>query len=124
MEESVPRIQAFYRGNFTDAERRWVGQIAGETRFSPTWLFTLLWTLKEAVLKANVLEKEISVWDFPRIDVQLQVDPRQLTAVSRQTRLGNHFVICKAQISAPAGRADVRVAMTATRKLVLTVLNT
>jgi len=124
LEESVPRIHAFYRGNFTDAERQWVAQSASETRFSPAWLYTLLWTLKEAVLKANILEKEISVWDFPRIGVQLQVDPRQLTAASRQARLGDHFVVCDARISSPAGRADVRVAMTATRKLVLSVLNT
>ncbi len=124
LEESVPRIHAFYRGNFTEAERQWVAQIASETRFSPTWLFTLLWTLKESVLKANVLEKEISVWDFPRIDVRLRVDPRQLTAASRHARLGDQFLLCTAHVNGPSCRADVRVAMTATRKLVLTVLNT
>ena len=124
LEQAVSRIHAFYQGNFTEAERHWVAQIASETCFSPTWLYTLLWTLKESVLKSNVLEKEISVWDFPRIDVQLRVDPRQLTAASRHARLGDQFVICTAHVSGPSCHADVRVAMTATRKLVLTVLNT
>lgn len=124
LERSVPRIHAFYQGNFTEAERHWVAQTASKTRFSPAWLYTLLWTLKESVLKSNVLEKEISVWDFPRIDVQLQVDPRQLTAASQQARLGDQFLLSTARVSAPSCRADVRIAMTATRKLVLTVLNT
>ena len=124
LEQSEPRIHAFYQGNFTETERCWVAQTASETRFSPTWLYTLLWTLKESVLKSNVLEKKISVWDFPRIDVQLQVDPQHLTTASRQARLGDQFVICSAQVRGPSCRADVRVAMTATRKLVLTVLNT
>ncbi len=124
LEESVPRIPAFYRGNFTEGERQWVAQTASATRFSPTWLYTLLWTLKESVLKAHVFEKAISVWDFPRIGVRLEANPQQLAATARQARLGEQFLLCKAEVNGPAFQTNIRVALTATRRLVLTVLNT
>lgn len=124
LEEAVHRLQAFYRGNFTAREQAWVAQCAHGTALTPTWLYTLLWTLKESVLKANVLAKQVSVWDFPRIDVHLLVDPRGLAAAAGRARLGDQFVVSAARITGPACQADVHVALTATRKLVLTVINT
>lgn len=123
LEEALHRIHAFYRGTFTKRERAWVTQRAGETQLSPTWLYTLLWTLKEAVLKANILERTISVWDFPTIDVQLRASPRELETASRQAQLGDRFLMGQVSISGPKGPADVKVAMTATRALILTILN-
>ena len=70
VEIPAPRTETFYRGNFTPAERQWVRQSVDATEISPHWLFTLLWTLKEGILKA-CMSSLISVWAFPDIDINI-----------------------------------------------------
>src|SRR5215510_4870466 len=68
IERSIPRVNAFYRKTFTDAERQWVSSGAGTDKTSAYWLFTLLWTLKESALKLESVD-QAGVWDLPRIEI-------------------------------------------------------
>jgi len=64
------RRSVFETGNFTLRERKWVEELSNERAIPTQWLFTLLWSIKEAFIK-SYNSKDLSVWNFPMIDVEL-----------------------------------------------------
>jgi 4'-phosphopantetheinyl transferase len=68
LEAIEPRAQVFVEDFFTPGERRAVARVAGQRRHLAV---TLIWSLKEAVLKA--LRVGLS-WDTRRVDVDLGDD--------------------------------------------------
>lgn len=122
VEQALPRRDAFYAGNFTPGERRWVARSAWATGVPFTWLYTLLWTLKEALLKAHLAGPPLSLWDFRRLELDVLTNARTMAAAYRSPRVGEvvrHFDVA---VAGPHRRARVRVALAATEHLILTIL--
>lgn len=63
------RRQSFYEQTFSADEQAWVSAVADRGDASAEAAFTLLWTVKEAYLKASG-RSDISVWAFPRWTVR------------------------------------------------------
>lgn len=124
VEQAVPRRDAFYRGNFTEGERRWVARSAWATGVPFAWLYTFLWTLKEAVLKGRLTGGARSVWDFPRIETRPLADPCAMAAAYRGVRVGEAVHAFGVEVCGPQGTARVAAAVTASHHRILTVLHT
>jgi Phosphopantetheinyl transferase len=122
IENSVPRASSFYRRTFTAAEQSWARHASGKDRFSTEWLFTLLWTLKESALKLQTANQ--TVWDLPRIEI-LGLPKLENFSLSRKDRtLATDFLTFPAGVKAPYRTRQVQVAVTGSRNLILTVMNT
>ncbi|HEX8422301.1 MAG TPA: 4'-phosphopantetheinyl transferase superfamily protein [Pyrinomonadaceae bacterium] len=122
VETSVRRNDAFYRNTFTEVEKNWVARVAGGESGSANWHFTLLWTLKESVLKLGWLNGA-SLWNLPRIEIDglpafNQIEPFWCGSAMREA-----FVVFTARISEACRGMQVQVAVAGTRNLVLTVMN-
>lgn len=124
VEQAVPRRDAFYRGTFTEGERRWAARSAWATGVPLAWLYTFLWTLKEAVLKGRLTGGARSVWDFPRIETRPLADPRAMAAAYRGTRVGEAVQTFGVEVRGPQGHACAAAAVTASHHRILTVLRT
>jgi len=121
LETAEPRVEAFYRSNYTAAETDWVHRCAGETGLGADWLYTLLWTLKEAALKARALRQR-SAWSFAGVDVGGLPAPQEVRRAYRQGRLRERFETFTAVIREPGRATSARVAYMGTHDLILTVL--
>lgn len=86
LEVPLPRNHAFYRVSFSREEHRWVQLLTETGQISIHVLYTLLWCLKESVLKSQQSD-EISVWQVPRIELELQCEPNSLISALRSARL-------------------------------------
>lgn len=121
LESTAPRVEAFYRGNFTPRERDWVDAGARASGLPGAWLFTLLWTIKEAALKSGATAVR-SVWGFPGLEVRLPADlPGQLAAGCRPA-LGERFTAFEALACADGRRTRARIETTSTPDLILSLL--
>jgi len=121
MELAIPRIESFYKGNFTSLERNWAMRSGNTVDIAANWLFTLLWTIKESALKSRI-SNEISVWDFPRIEIKILSERDYILASFNNTRFDNNFLIFGANINEQNRSRYAQVALTATRNLILTVI--
>jgi 4'-phosphopantetheinyl transferase EntD len=70
VEQVEARRPEFYDHNFSEAEKDWVRSIRSRHDVSMDAAFTLLWTVKEAFLKAAG-RSDWSVWTFPRWTVEM-----------------------------------------------------
>src|SRR5262245_57532573 len=70
LERIEPRRQEFYARTFSEEERDWVSRIPYRQGISKEAVFTFLWSVKEAFLKASG-RHDLSVWTFPRWTVRL-----------------------------------------------------
>ncbi len=59
-----PRRREFYAYTFSPEERGWAESVHGTAGTSMEAAFTLLWTVKEAYLKACARD-DVSIWSFP-----------------------------------------------------------
>ena len=122
IETSVPRNEAFYRYNFSQAERDWAtGKSGGESTTS-NWLFTFLWTLKESALKLGVLD-EASLWSLPRIEIDGLYGLNAVEPLCRGGTIDDDFVMLTTSVKYDCREIHVQVAVTGTRGVVLTVMN-
>jgi phosphopantetheinyl transferase len=94
LERIEPRRPEFYQYTFSPEERDWVQWIGAGITDSTEAAFTILWSVKEAFLKASG-HPDLTVWSFPRWTVWvgdgmrhvLQPNPRdQLLSVSGGVR--------------------------------------
>jgi phosphopantetheinyl transferase len=69
LERIEPRRAEFYERSFSAEEQGWVCRINNRTDVSKETGFTLLWSIKEAFLKASG-KRDISIWTFPRWTVR------------------------------------------------------
>ena len=115
LENTQPRVDAFYRHTFTKAERDWVERHANDDAGGANWLFTLLWTLKESALKLDTAE-ELSVWDLQRIEIESL--PPSGILIQR-----DGFVSFRSRVKKRSHVIDVEVAVTRNADHVLTVMS-
>jgi 4'-phosphopantetheinyl transferase EntD len=121
IETVAPRVEAFYRWNYTEREKLWVSLGANLEPLSREWLFTLLWTLKEAALKARaVLQK--SPWSFAGVGVSGLPAPEDVLWAYRNRTWGEKFGLFEGVIEEDCNATRVQVAYLGTRHLVLTVV--
>ncbi len=119
LEESIARRPPFYRFNYTPTERAWVESTARAGGLDRNWLFTLLWTLKEAWLKSGSSRLQ-SIWDLARL--QVAPEGRWQPWSACRDSLGAVFSSFQATISEPDQRVSVQAAVTATSSRILSIL--
>jgi 4'-phosphopantetheinyl transferase EntD len=119
IETTLPRLDAFYRINFSDAERRWAVSAASS---SSDWFFTLLWTLKESVLKLGCFA-QANVWNLPGIEIAGLPDANDIGPFWSSSTLSSEFAAFTLSVKERSRVIAVQVAVTGTRNFVLTVIN-
>ncbi|HEY6328434.1 MAG TPA: 4'-phosphopantetheinyl transferase superfamily protein [Blastocatellia bacterium] len=70
LERIQPRRREFYHHTFSCQERDWVMNINAKDTTLIDAAFTLLWSVKEAFLKASG-RNDLTLWSFPRLTVRL-----------------------------------------------------
>jgi phosphopantetheinyl transferase len=121
IETTVPRVDAFYRINFTEAERCWATRVADGEQIRSNWFFTLLWTIKESVLKLGQLQA--SVWTFPGIAIDGLPGVEDIGPFWHGGTMSSDFAVFTLSVKKDYRVIPVQVAVTGTRNLVLTVMN-
>ena len=116
----VPRVEAFYRGNFTPGERRWAEDGARSTGLSRDWLYTFLWTLKEAAFKSGATTIR-GVWGFAGLEIRLPADLAERLEASRRPALGERFAAFETLVCAAQRRTLARIETTSTPGVVLSL---
>jgi phosphopantetheinyl transferase (holo-ACP synthase) len=122
IETSVPRLDAFYRINFSDAERRWAINAAGDEPSRSDWFFALLWTIKESALKLGCL-KRASVWNFPGVEIDGLPGVSDIGPLWSSSTMTSDFAVFTVSVTEHSRVVPVQVAVTGTRNLILTVMN-
>jgi phosphopantetheinyl transferase (holo-ACP synthase) len=121
LEEAVVRGDAFYRGNFSVRERAWVDQVERETGAGSAWLYTLLWTLKEAAFKSNDSD-ESTLWGMPLIEVMMPAELGDLALAAQRLGSGSAFAWSRARVSQHGSESRFHVGILADAGSVLSVL--
>lgn len=121
LERVTERADAFHRCNFTETERRWIREGTRIEPLSKDWLFTLLWTVKEAALKAGAL-LQTSPWSFAGVEVEGLPAPNDVLWAFREGTWRDRFVLFTALIKETRKTTSARVAYLGTRQLILTVV--
>ncbi|HVS89073.1 MAG TPA: 4'-phosphopantetheinyl transferase superfamily protein, partial [Candidatus Acidoferrum sp.] len=121
LESVAPRVEAFYRSNYTEAEKQWVNRGASIEPLSPNWLYTLLWTFKEAALKARVVLQKNPV-SFAGIQVTGLPVPQDVLWAYRKSNWTHQFGLLAAGIEEERNTTGVHVAYMGTNRLILAVV--
>jgi phosphopantetheinyl transferase (holo-ACP synthase) len=121
VETVAPRAAAFYRCNYSETEQQWVDQGARVDPRSHEWLFTLLWTIKEAALKARVVCQK-SPWSFTGVGLEELPDPRDVLWAHLARTWGEEGGVFTGSIEQQCGAVPVEVAYWGTRDLTLSVV--
>jgi hypothetical protein len=122
IEAAVPRLDAFYRINFSELEKRWAIRVAGGEQIRSDWLFTLLWTFKESVLKLGWL-KQATIWSFPWIEINGLPRANDIRRFWHSSLMNSDFAVFTLSVKEHCRVRPVQVAVTGTRNLILTVMN-
>src|SRR6185436_6566232 len=120
LESVVPRVPAFYRGNFTPRERQWAEAGARSTTLSADWLYTFLWTVKEASLKSGATAVR-SVWELAHLEIELPADLPGILAADRRAALGERFSTFETVVCAAGRSTRARIETTSTPDFVLSL---
>src|SRR4029077_2122149 len=121
LEVPMPRNPAFYRVNFSAAERRWVEGLSGSGRVDAERVYTLLWCLKESALKLCQTD-EISVWRIPSIEIKIHAALEVLLDVFCGTSLKRPLRTVHAELCTGGDTNCAEAAVATTPDAVLTVL--
>lgn len=117
LETAAPRVPEFYRHTFTRRERDWVGDCSHTSGLDPEWLFTLLWSARECLLKTPHF-RSMSLVNMPTLEIVIHDGVERLAAMCRSKDLSESFEFFKATSLHRA----VRFAVAGAHNLVLTAL--
>jgi hypothetical protein len=90
LETPAARVPEFYLHTFTYRERNWVVDCAGSYGIHPEWLFTLLWSARECLLKTPRF-KALSLWDMPALEIGIPNGVERLAKVHDSKRISGSF---------------------------------
>jgi hypothetical protein len=121
LESVAPRVEAFYRSNYTEAEKAWVDRGAGTEPHSRDWLFTLLWTFKEAALKAQAMFQKTRL-SFAGIGIAGLPVPQDVLWAYRRSTWGEQFGVFDGLIQDESNATAVHVAYVGTSRRILAVV--
>ena len=120
LERATSRIGSFYHINFTCSETGWVRKTACACDVSMLWLYTVLWSLKESVLKSDH-SREASLWRIPSVEVSVQTEKVNWKKLYEHETLGAEFLFLTIAFNNQSKDRRARVALTATRHLILVI---
>ena len=121
MERVESRTQVFYRGNFTEHERAWAAGCS-RRRLNPHWTLTLLWSIKECLLKTPGYN-DMSVWDMPSLDLRIVSGEDDLVHPQSDRELsGFKFLNVEATVRNRNRAVSQRVAVSGRYDLVVTAI--
>jgi 4'-phosphopantetheinyl transferase EntD len=121
IENILPKVAAFYQSNFTIAEREWVDRVGVSEQVGRDWLYTLLWTVKEAALKARAVVHK-NPWGFTGVGVDGLPLPWDLLSATVTGNWGDYFGLFTAWIEEQHVSTPVQVAFAATSHLIVTLV--
>ncbi|MGA2848898.1 MAG: hypothetical protein ABSE46_07885 [Terracidiphilus sp.] len=117
LETPAPRVPEFYLHTFTNRERDWVGFCAGSYALQPEWLYTLLWSARECLLKTPRFTA-MSLWNMPALEIDILKGAECLVRVHDSKHLSCSFEFLEAStISGP-----FRLAVAGSPNLILTAI--
>lgn len=121
VEAAELRHDAFYRQQFTQVETDWVDAEAQATGIERSWFFTVLWALKESVIKARP-NIGSGIWCLKPLEIRLGAHAVDWAALYGQEAFGAVFQRCVADIRDNSGQYTASVNITASRQTVLTIV--
>jgi 4'-phosphopantetheinyl transferase EntD len=121
VEKVLPKVEVFYQSNFTISEKDWADVPAVSKELGRHWLYTLLWTIKEAALKARTVVHK-SPWGFAGVGVGGLPPLRDLLSAGRTEAWGDYFGRFTARIDEECISTPVQVAFAATGDLIVTLV--
>ena len=121
LESVAPRVEAFYRLNYTEGENQWVNRGASMEPLSRDWLYTLLWTFKEAALKARAALQKNPL-SFAGIGFSGLPAPEDVLWAYRARTWSERLNLFSAIVEEEGSATTVHVAYVGTRSRILTVV--
>jgi 4'-phosphopantetheinyl transferase EntD len=119
LEKPASRIPEFYIQNFTHRERNWAGTCARAFDLNSDWLYTVLWSAKECLLKTPQFAK-LSLWNMPSIEINIVGGSERLKNVHDATDISETFEFLQADLAPSA--AQIQLAVSGTADLILTAI--
>lgn len=107
LETPAPRVPEFYLHTFSNRERDWVGACAGSYGLHPEWLYTLLWSTRECLLKTPRFTA-LSLWNMPALEIDIYDSAERLVRVHNSKDHTGNFEFFQA--STFRGRFQLAVA--------------
>jgi len=117
LETPAPRVPEFYLQTFTKRERDWVGACAGSHGLRPDWLYTLLWSARECLLKTLPF-KALSLWDMPALEIDIPNSVERLVRAHDSKELSGSFEYLEANTF----NGPFRLAVAGAPNLILTAI--
>jgi hypothetical protein len=117
LETPAPRVPEFYRHTFTQREREWVGASAVSHGLHSDWLYTLLWSVRESLLKLPCFQT-LSLWDMPGLEIDIPGNVEQLVQAHNSKDLSGSFSFLQARTS----HGPFRLAVAGAPNLILTAV--
>lgn len=124
MESCEQRVDAFYKNSFTSKEKDWVFEKMQQYNVSKNWLFTLLWTCKEAALKLLSQEgMSLSLWKLPALEIDI-LKENNLDILKEAHKDGLHYFKCQINLNIYAKAIPVQACIAFNNKKIITKLKT
>jgi hypothetical protein len=117
LETPAPRVPEFYLRTFTHRERDWVGACAGSHGLHPEWLYTLLWSARECLLKTPRFTA-LSLWDMPTLEIDIPDGAERLVRVHDSKHFSGSFEFLEASTFC----GPFRLAVAGAPNLILTAI--
>ena len=117
LETPAPRVPEFYLHTFTNRERHWVGACTDSYGLDPEWLYTLLWSARECLLKTPQFTA-LSLWNMPSLEIDIQGGAERIVRLYNSNHLSGSFEI----LEASTFRGPFRLAVAGTSALILTAV--
>jgi 4'-phosphopantetheinyl transferase EntD len=117
LERIEPRRSEFYEHTFSHEEQDWVQWITVGSGYSTDAAFTLLWSVKEAFLKASG-GQDLTVWSFPRWTVSLGERVRE----ALQAKVADELLGIPGGIRGPGVSQVFELAVTRINDMILAVV--
>jgi 4'-phosphopantetheinyl transferase EntD len=121
IEQVQSRSAVFYQGNFTERERAWTEESAHVSSLSPHWSFTLLWSIKECLLKTPAYNN-LSLWHMPLLDVRVVSGEDNLVQLQSAREISGSFLFLNVEVTDRNTTVPHRVAVSGRHDLVVTAI--
>jgi 4'-phosphopantetheinyl transferase EntD len=121
LEARSSRVPEFYLQNFTPREQSWASSAARSLGVDSNWLYTLLWSAKECLLKTPVFAS-MSLWNMPSMEINVLGGSDRLKRLHDATSIAGDFEFLRVDLGPNAKHFQLAVA--ATTDLILTAITT
>jgi hypothetical protein len=119
LETPAPRVPEFYLHTFASRERDWVGACTGSYGMNPEWLYTLLWSARECLLKTPRF-RAMSLWNMPTLEIDIHDGAERLIRAHDSKEFSGSFEFFEASTY----QGPFRLAVAGASNLILTAITT